>query len=641
MWLSARITRTVSAAVAAVLVPLSLARADERILSYHGDVFIQNDGNLIVEENISVRAEGNRIVHGIYRDFPTRYRIRGNRYTVGLDVLSVLRDGEEEEFRVGDCENGRRIRIGRADAVLDPGEYRYTIRYSTTRQIGFFKDHDELYWNVTGNGWAFPIDRASADIHLPESVGSDVLETAAWTGLQGSTECNARIARDYGSIVHFETNAPLNAEEGLTVLVTWPKGRIPEPGRSERTVFFIRDNPGILAGVLGLALVFAYFLFFWFKVGRDPAKGAVFPQFKPPVDLSPAGMRYVLKMGFDHKILAAALVSMAVKKAVRIEQTESRYEITRISGGAADLTAEEKKISEALFEGGDTIILKNTEHSRVQSALTAARKGLESRYHKIYFFNNTAYFVPGLLLSVLAMAASLFIQPKAEVVFIVLWVSLWSVGCTFLLFRVAAAWREAFSGGGFSLPRAGAALFMTAFAVPFFGGEAFGLFGLGALTDFPIIAVIVVLSVLNAVFFRLLKAPTPIGRQAMDKIEGFRMYLSAAEAKQMNMLHPPGRTPELFEAYLPFAIALDVEQKWAEQFADVLQKAGETSSGYSPVWYRSSGGSGFNAHSFASSIGGGFSSAISSASTAPGSSSGGGGGGSSGGGGGGGGGGGW
>lgn len=641
MRLKPRLNRSLRAASIGALLPLCLLRADERILSYHSDVTVRRDGVLIVEENIRVRAEGDQIRRGIYRDFPTRYKSRGNRYTVGLEVISVLKDGEPEPFQVSDQSNGKRIRIGRADVVLEPGEYRYTIRYNTARQIGFFESHDELYWNVTGNGWAFPIDHASAVIHPPEGAGSDILETAAYTGPQGSKASDALISRDYGDEVRFETTRPLETGEGLTVLVTWPKGRVAEPSGTERTVAMVRDNPGILAGLLGLFLVLAYYLYFWIKVGRDPEKGAVFPLYKPPVELSPSAMRYIRKMGFDNKVLTAALISMAVKKAVRIEQKGSTYTLVRLSSGSGGLSDEEIKIADALFAGKDSVTLKNTEHARIQSALAAGRKGLEAKYHKTYFFNNRSYFVPGLLLSILALAASLFIRPRFEALFVALWVALWSVGCMFLLMRVASAWKEAISGGRFSAGRTVPAVFITLFSIPFVGGEIIGLFGLSKVTDVSTIAMVVGLIVLNVLFYRLLKAPTPIGRKAMDKIEGFRMYLTAAESKRMDMLHPPGRTPELFEAYLPFAIALDVEQQWAEQFADVLARAGDQPGGYSPGWYTTSGRSAFNAQSFASSIGGSFSSAISSASTPPGSSSGSGGGGSSGGGGGGGGGGGW
>ena len=154
-----------------------------------------------------------------------------------------------------------------------------------------------------------------------------------------------------------------------------------------------------------------------------------------------------------------------------------------------------------------------------------------------------------------------------------------------------------------------------------------------------------VVFVLNAaahgVFVFLLKAPTRRGRALMDKLAGFELYLAVAEKDDLEIRHPPELTPELFERYLPFAIALGVENEWAEQFAAVLSRLGrEERDAYSPRWYHGD----FNAHSldsFVSDVGSSFSTAIASAATPPGSSSGGGGGGFSGGGGGGGGGGGW
>ena len=113
------------------------------------------------------------------------------------------------------------------------------------------------------------------------------------------------------------------------------------------------------------------------------------------------------------------------------------------------------------------------------------------------------------------------------------------------------------------------------------------------------------------------------------------MYLSVAEKDGLNMRNPPEKTPELFEKFLPFALALDVENAWSEQFAEVLAQA-QTQHGYSPSWYSGSPWHNHGATGLASSLGSAFSSTISSSSSPPGSSSGSGGGGSSGGGGGGG-----
>jgi uncharacterized membrane protein len=180
----------------------------------------------------------------------------------------------------------------------------------------------------------------------------------------------------------------------------------------------------------------------------------------------------------------------------------------------------------------------------------------------------------------------------------------------------------------------------------FFVATVFTLFLIGASAAFAssisimFIASLVLIVMVNVLFYILLKAPTNLGRRLMDKLEGFRMYLSIAEEHRLEKLHPPEKTPELFEKYLPYALALEVDQEWSEKFSDVLARAARDQ-GYSPVWYSGQHWDHMHAGNFASGLGSSLSSAVSSASTAPGSSSGFSGGGGSGGGGGGGGGGGW
>jgi len=151
----------------------------------------------------------------------------------------------------------------------------------------------------------------------------------------------------------------------------------------------------------------------------------------------------------------------------------------------------------------------------------------------------------------------------------------------------------------------------------------------------PLLAAPLVLSA-----FWWISAPTPEGRAVLDHVAGFKQYLSITERERLDRMTPPKDTPEIFEKYLPYAIALGVENRWAERFAGVLAAA--AASGHQGfLWYSGSSSPWDNPTGFADSVGSSLSSTISSASTAPGSSSGSGGGGSSGGGGGGGGGGGW
>lgn len=192
----------------------------------------------------------------------------------------------------------------------------------------------------------------------------------------------------------------------------------------------------------------------------------------------------------------------------------------------------------------------------------------------------------------------------------------------------------------------GQAGFLTLFTIPFVFFECVGL-GVLIWTCGPAASGIIAAAIgINVLFHHLLKAPTLAGRALMDRVEGFKMFLTAVDADRLQTITRPDKTPQLFERFLPYAFALGVEHAWAQQFSQVLAQAATVGgsgggTGYSPSWYSGAALASFSATDFTSSFSSSFSSAISSSSTAPGSSSGSGGGGSSGGGGGGGGGGGW
>jgi uncharacterized membrane protein len=202
-----------------------------------------------------------------------------------------------------------------------------------------------------------------------------------------------------------------------------------------------------------------------------------------------------------------------------------------------------------------------------------------------------------------------------------------------------SVWLTGWSFGVFMLIRQRQILMAIIFV--FFEIVALGTFF--EVGSWAFLILLVSLIALNAVFYYLLQAPTFTGRKLMDRIEGFRLYLATAEEDRLNALNPPEQTPELFEKYLPYALALGVDQAWSERFAATLQRAAmqDRKTTYRPGWYSGSNWNSFDPAGFASDLGSSLSSAVARSSVAPGSSSGSGGGGSSGGGGGGGGGGGW
>ena len=313
-----------------VLFPrLVFAEGGERILSYDSFIKVKPAGDMTVTETIKVVCEGNQIKHGIYRDFPTRYKDEyGNTVKVAFEVQAVLKDGRPEPWWTEDKDNGVRVYVGSKDVTLEPGEYTYALTYRTDRQLGFFEKHDELYWNVTGNAWEFPIEKVTATVELPP--GAEVLSTEAYTGLSGEKGTDFTAGRDNQGRAVFSTTRPLNPQEGLTIVVMWPKGFVQEPTRAEKTKAFFADNGSTAAGAAGIVVLLIYYLFTWLKIGKDPEKGVIIPLYEAPKGFSPAAVRYVMRMGFDDKAFAAAVVNMAVKGYITIdEDANGEYTLTR------------------------------------------------------------------------------------------------------------------------------------------------------------------------------------------------------------------------------------------------------------------------------------------------------------------------
>jgi uncharacterized membrane protein YgcG len=636
------------AAVAVGLLSLAAsALAQERILRFDSDITINDDASLTVVETIEIQAEGINFRRGILRDFPTQYEDRyGNTVNVTFDVRSVLRDGISENYQLEGLRNGVRVRIGNASVFLDNGPHTYTITYRTTRQLGFFDDFDELYWNVTGNGWNFMIDEVEARVRLPG--GASAVQHAAYTGPQGAGGSDFN-AFERGGIWTFRTTRVLGSYEGLTIAIAWPKGYVPEPTDAERARQFVDDNKATGLAIGGTLAVFAYYMLAWRRFGRDPEKGTIIPRFEPPPGLSPAATRFIRIMGFDKQAFSAALINMAVKGYHVIESEAKKYRLRREPGATLEtLSGGERRIAKKLFGGaGESILLDNKNHVVLGKAVKRLRESLKLEYEKVYFLHNTKFFVIGLLLTLLITLSAASADNEGGLLFRAL---IMFFGSAFVVYLALHFFGDSDDDPTFSAsPSSGLSrgAFVGFFQFLIFAivmvangaiGSALNLF------DNPFQSLcFALLGGINVVFFFLLKRPTLAGRKIMDEIEGFRMYLGTAEEERLNLLNPPEKTPELFEKYLPYALALDLENEWSEKFSRILLLASMApgDSGYRPRWYRGRHWEPGNTASFTRSLGSSLGAAVASSTTAPGSSSGSGGGGSSGGGGGGGGGGGW
>jgi uncharacterized membrane protein YgcG len=612
------------------------AFAVERILLFISDVTVERNGDLSVTETIRVEAEGREIRRGILRDFPTRYtRPDGSLVEVGFKVQSVTRNGAVETYATESIGNGVRIRIGSANVLLDRGQHEFVIRYRTTRQLGFFADYDELYWNATGNGWTFGIDQAEARITLP--AGVPFKQSAFYTGPQGAQGRDASVIQQQPGRIVFRTTRPLPPRSGLTVAAAWQKGVVDVPSSAQQAGYWLGDNLLIVFGVLGSALLLGYYAFAWTRVGRDPTAGTIIPMFAPPGGMSPAAVRFVDRMGFDDRGFTAAIINLGVNGHLRIVDSGKSSTLQRVTGGRA-VAAEEQALATNLFRSSHSVQLVQTNHETLGKAKTALKEGLDSAYLGKLFTNNYGWSGIGLLLLVLLASILVLVTvagpryaPAGGLLASLL------IPLPFVMMGAAmtfSAWQRTI-GGTWQLI-AGVIILVIAAAA-----GLFGVWSTAPGTAHLLVPIVLFATAAVAgLAFQWLKAPSVTGRKTMDDIEGFRLYLGTAEEDRLNAMQSPEKTPELFERFLPYAVALDVQNVWAKRFAGVLAAAGTAAA----AWYVGNQNWSNDPVSFTDHLSSDLSSTISSASTAPGSTSSGGGssgGGSSGGGGGGGGGSGW
>src|SRR5690606_4191768 len=536
--------------------------------SYDINVAVNVDGSLEVTEHIRVRAEGGQIRRGIYRDFPTRYRDRyGNRVVIDFDVVDVLRDGQPEPWFTERRDNGMRVNTGNDDLLPVPATYHYTLRYRTTRQLGFFDDHDELYWNAIGTGWAFPIDAASVEVRLPQPLPAASLTAEGWTGPQGARGQAYRTASPAPGVATWWLTSPLQPREGLTIVLSFPRGVVAAPDAAQRVRWLLADNRALLVALLGLLVVTGYCALRWHKVGRDPPAGTVIVRYGPPEGITPAGLRYIRRMAYDTRCFSADVLSLAGAGALRVERDKGLLsDHWRLEKSGTPPRGDAAVLADRLFATVSTVELDKDNASLLQAATGAHQKGLAQRFNGSMFHHNTGSSAVALLLMLLFCAAAIVLGVQA--------------------------------GGG-----------LVFAAVPMLA----------------MFAVVIA-------FAFLVRAPTREGRRILDHIEGLRRYLCVAEKQDLQRLQGPGSDgpePTLdagqFEALLPYAVALEVEDAWTRKFTLAVGTAAAAAATSAIGWYHAGNGAGSmgDIGGFTRAIGGSLASQIASSSTAPGSSSGG------------------
>ncbi|RNF36261.1 DUF2207 domain-containing protein [Paracoccus methylarcula] len=645
--------KTVTRILTAFLFVLGLAGsalADEEIRNFHALIDVGADATLKVTETITVNVEGEQISRGIFRDIPLRYEDANGRIReVRLDVRSVRRDGKDEPYRTERNSGVLRIRIGDADVLLPHGVHSYEITYDTTRQIRYFDNHDELYWNVTGNGWDFPILEASAEIRLPP--GGHATDVTYFTGPYGSTEQAARAERlDNGNRVLVEATRGLGRREGLTAVVAFPKEVVAPVSEEELNADWRHDNLGWIIGAGGLAIIFAFYLLAWSRVGRDPPKDIVVPRWTAPDGVSPALANYIEKRGFrgsGWEAFSASVIDLAVKGHLELDRPKRTMTIRRKGDGIPEgIGIGQRAILNALPADGDTLTVNKSNGSKVQSVGRAFRQAVESEHRNQFYRSNPLFLAFGGFLSVIVLLLVIAMGGFAPQVIATVFAAMFpSIVIAIFAVSIGRQFR-----GAHSLGSRIRAVIVTA-VIGFMGlNMAGGFFKMLTQIEFDlrVLAVVAGLVITNIVFFCIMGAPTQIGQKRSAEIAGLKQYLTFAEKDRMNMQGTPEMSPQHFETLLPYAVALGVEKPWSRTFDAWLATAlaAGTAAYAGPHWYHgrdfSSSNVGAGLGTMAGSLSNSFTASLPTPkSSSSGFSSSGGGGGFSGGGGGGGGGGGW
>lgn len=565
------------------------AAAEEYIQSYHADISVSDTGELTVEETIRATVEGRAIKRGIFRDFPLDFVGKdGRTHRVGFSVVSVERDGEPEDWHTESVDGGVRIYTGSKDVFLDDGSHTFAITYRTDRQLGFFDDHDELYWNVTGNGWQFRMASISATVTLPSDA--TVTEADVFTGERGEKGKDARISIR-GNVVDFHSTRPFAVGEGMTIGVAFPKGVVTTSDMIRRW-WWIQDNLASIIGLTGLLAIFAWALRSWLKIGRDPARGIVVPRWDPPEGISPALVNFIVNnenIGAGWQAMSASLIDLAVKGYVKLDDLKRSIVVKRTDLRATKgLPTGQRALLAGLGGPGQALTIDKKNGEAVAALGERFKKALESEHSKKYYQAHMGYFAVAMVASAVILFALLAFGNLSDNA-----IALVAVPCAMggILGFLAGLLGRGFRPGRSLVVRIvmGIVLIVAGLVVISFGG----LLVIALLVDSSdpndLIAFVSAggIVLIDTLYFFLIGAPTPLGRRLMDGIEGLRTYLVLAEADRMNLAGAPEMSPSHYEKLLAYAVALGVEKPWTKTFRTWLASAsaGAAAATYSPLWY--------------------------------------------------------
>ena len=517
--------------------------SEESIQSFNASIEVQPDASVLVTEKIMISVTGKQVKRGIIRVLP--YQEEGE-YT----VQSVRLDGKTEPYSTQRMSSELEIRIGRHQVFLSPGMHEYEIVYRASNVVRFQDEFDELYWNVTGNAWQFPIRLASAQVTLPKGAEIVADGISLYTGRYGETGKDA-VAEGNS---FFYTTRSLNPGEGFTISVAWNKGVIKQPRKIDFVLGLLWNDGRMAALGCGWLVLLMYYAFMWYAFGRDP-KARVVRRFDPPEGLSPAQVSYLQKMRYSEELFSVIVMSLASKGYVRVSQYEGQFVITKTDPKEPGVLPDEERIFlEALFAEQASIVVGTKDAKWIKKAQRAIKESLKKWEHGSLFACNYWANIPSILFCLFLVVE--FIQTGNW--FFTTLFSLGSMIVVFIFFySILHNYLHKLCPSVFNFQG------IICFWILIIVGCGLGI-DAAALTA--------VLLVPGFIFHSLIRAYTKKGREMMDQVEGFLQYLQVAEKYRVFASDPTDAT-RIYCSYVPYAAALEMQNEWRNVFQTEVGEA--------------------------------------------------------------------
>jgi hypothetical protein len=569
----------------ALLCFCSAIRADTArggITAFRADVIVKQNATLEVREEITVDDAGKYYRYGFIRNLPIDSDERWDEKYVGeykrdngirVRVLEVTEDGRPIRHQQGKGYGYSQLRIGQKNVPLDAAEHRFVIRYLVTGALNPGASSDTLYWNAIGHERDVPIEEAILSIHLPPGVSATdatVEPRVAGRGVSSPRRAETELERvDAGAGTDAYRATHVAPRQSLSVAVTWPAGFVHASKSS-----LVGGDKRLLAAP---GLLFLFYLLAWLRIGPDPKPGTVVTRYEPPEGLSAAAVRYAVTTGSDGRTFAAVIAALAVRECLRVEPEGGKYKLSRLMSDRATeakLAPEEKRVLRMLFEDSAVIELTPAmdERNTAQNSryVAAIQQELSKRLDGLYFTNHVEVIALGVLAT---FVAALWLAFTAEgrdasgATFFTTWILLAGLitGLVFEIGFLPACKMATLSGTGWIRLLPGIAA-LAAFAAVI----VYMLLELAKGVSPAFSIMLAALLLINLIWGPQLKRRTLQGRQILDQIAGFQLFLEKVEQDRLERLNSAGEAPEMLDEHLPYAIALEVREAWGDHLAQTF-----------------------------------------------------------------------